>query len=51
MVRLTKPPQSDRWTMDEAVFSVLRLTAGERARVYEAVAVLVQARLEKALSI
>jgi hypothetical protein len=37
--------------LDEVVFDVLGLTAGEREAVYEAVVNLVRARLEKASSV
>jgi hypothetical protein len=37
--------------LDEVVFDVLGLTAGEREAVYEAVVNLVRARLEKARSV
>jgi len=40
--------QPDRRALDEVVFDVLGLTAGEREAVYEAVVSLVRARLEKA---
>ena len=43
--------QPDRRASDEVVFDVLRLTAGEREAVYEAVVDLVRARLEKARSV
>jgi hypothetical protein len=43
--------QPDRWALDEVVFDVLGLTAGEREAVYEAVVNLVRARLEKARSV
>jgi hypothetical protein len=43
--------QPDRRALDEAVFDVLGLTAGEREAVYEAVVNLVRARLEKARSV
>jgi hypothetical protein len=43
--------QPDRRALDEVVFDVLRLTAGEREAVYEAVVNLVRARLEKAQSV
>ena len=43
--------QPDRRALDEAVFDVLGLTAGEREAVYEAVVHLVRARLEKAQSV
>ena len=42
---------SDRRALDEVVFDVLGLTAGEREAVYEAVVTLVRARLEKARSV
>ncbi|MGC8743150.1 MAG: Eco57I restriction-modification methylase domain-containing protein [Verrucomicrobiia bacterium] len=41
----------DRFALDEVVFDVLGLTAGEREAVYEAVVGLVRARLEKAQSV
>jgi type I restriction-modification system DNA methylase subunit len=41
----------DRRALDEVVFDVLGLTAGEREAVYEAVVNLVRARLEKARSV
>jgi hypothetical protein len=41
----------DRRALDEVVFDVLGLTAGEREAVYEAVVNLVRARLEKAQSV
>ena len=37
--------------MDEVVFDVLGLTAGEREAVYKAVVELVRARLQKAQSL
>jgi hypothetical protein len=43
--------QPDRRALDEVVFDVLGLTAGEREAVYEAVINLVRARLEKARSV
>jgi hypothetical protein len=43
--------QPDRRALDEVVFDVLGLTAGEREAVYEAVVNLVRARLEKAQSV
>jgi hypothetical protein len=43
--------QPDRRALDEVVFDVLGLTAGEREAVYEAVVNLVRARLEKARSV
>jgi hypothetical protein len=43
--------QPDRRELDEVVFEVLGLTAGEREAVYEAVVSLVRARLEKAQSV
>jgi hypothetical protein len=43
--------QPDRRALDEVVFDVLGLTAGEREAVYEAVVELVRARLEKAQSV
>jgi len=43
--------QPDRRALDEVVFEVLGLTAGERGAVYEAVVALVRARLEKAQSV
>jgi hypothetical protein len=43
--------QPDRRALDEVVFDVLGLTAGEREAVYEAVVTLVRARLEKAQSV
>ncbi len=43
--------QPDRRALDEVVFDVLGLTAGEREAVYEAVMALVRARLEKAQSV
>ncbi len=43
--------QPDRHAMDDVVFDVLGLTAGEREAVYEAVVNLVRARLEKARSV
>jgi len=43
--------QPDRRALDEVVFDVLGLTAGEREAVYEAVVELVRARLEKARSV
>ncbi|MDZ7371149.1 MAG: Eco57I restriction-modification methylase domain-containing protein [candidate division KSB1 bacterium] len=43
--------QPDRRALDDAVFDVLGLTAGEREAVYEAVVSLVRARLEKAQSV
>lgn len=42
--------QPDRRALDDVVFDVLGLTAGEREAVYEAVVNLVRARLEKARS-
>jgi hypothetical protein len=42
--------QPDRRALDEVVFEVLGLTAGEREAVYEAVVALVRARLEKSQS-
>ena len=41
----------DRRALDDVVFDVLGLTAGEREAVYEAVVELVKRRLEKALSV
>jgi hypothetical protein len=41
----------DRRALDDVVFEVLGLTAGEREAVYEAVISLVRARLEKARSV
>jgi len=41
----------DRRALDEVVFDMLGLTAGEREAVYEAVVNLVRARLEKAQSV
>jgi hypothetical protein len=41
----------NRRALDEVVFDVLGLTAGEREAVYEAVVNLVRARLEKARSV
>jgi hypothetical protein len=41
----------DRRALDEAVFDMLGLTAGEREAVYEAVVNLVRARLERAQSV
>ncbi|MCX7937372.1 MAG: hypothetical protein N2971_06680, partial [Chlorobi bacterium] len=43
--------QPDRRALDDVVFEVLGLTAGEREAVYEAVVALVRARLEKARSV
>jgi hypothetical protein len=43
--------QPDRRALDEVVFDVLGLRAGEREAVYEAVVNLVRARLEKARSV
>lgn len=43
--------QPDRRALDEVVFDVLGLTAGEREAVYKAVINLVRARLEKARSV
>jgi hypothetical protein len=43
--------QPDRRALDDVVFDVLGLTAGEREAVYEAVIELVRARLEKAKSV
>lgn len=43
--------QPDRCALDDVVFDVLGLTAGEREAVYEAVIELVRARLEKAKSV
>jgi hypothetical protein len=43
--------QPDRRALDEVVFDVLGLTAGEREAVYEAVINLARARLEKARSV
>jgi hypothetical protein len=43
--------QPDRRALDDVVFDVLGLTAGEREAVYEAVVALVRARLEKARSV
>ena len=43
--------QPDRRTLDEVVFDLPGLTAGEREEVYEAVVNLVWARLEKARSV
>jgi hypothetical protein len=43
--------QPDRRALDDVVFDVLGLTAGEREAVYEAVVELVRARLEKARSL
>jgi hypothetical protein len=53
--RLVKPIfdevlQPDRRALDEVVFEVLGLTAGEREAVYDALVSLVRARLEKARS-
>jgi hypothetical protein len=48
---LDEVSQTDRRALDEAVFDVLGLTAGEREAVYEAVVNLVRARLEKARSV
>ncbi|MEM4725044.1 MAG: hypothetical protein QXP01_08550 [Candidatus Hadarchaeum sp.] len=42
---------SVRHDLDDFVFDVLGLTAGEREAVYEAVVELVRARLEKARSV
>jgi hypothetical protein len=42
--------QPDRRALDDVVFDILGLTAGEREAVYEAVINLVRARLEKARS-
>ncbi len=59
-MRLTRRPpraleielrEPDRRALDEVVFDVLGLTAGEREAVYEAVVNLVRARLEKAKSV
>jgi hypothetical protein len=47
----TELRQPDRRTLDDVVFDVLGLTAGEREAVYEAVVALVRARLEKAQSV
>jgi hypothetical protein len=47
----TEKDAPDRRALDEAVFDVLGLTAGEREAVYEAVVNLVRARLEKARSV
>jgi hypothetical protein len=41
----------DRQALNEFVFEVFGLTAGEREAVYEAVVNLVRARLEKARSV
>ncbi|MCS7011016.1 MAG: hypothetical protein NZL98_06585 [Anaerolineales bacterium] len=41
----------ERRALNEVVFDVLGLTAGEREAVYEAVIALVRARLEKAQSV
>ncbi len=43
--------QSDRRALDDMVFDVLGLTAGEREAVYQAVLNLVGARLAKARSV
>jgi len=43
--------QPDRRALDDIVFDVLGLTAGEREAVYEAVVELVRRRLEKARSV
>ncbi|MDW8038076.1 MAG: hypothetical protein RMI90_08555 [Thermoguttaceae bacterium] len=43
--------QPDRRALDEVVFDVLGLTAGEREAVYEAVVELVRNRLDKAQSL
>ena len=43
--------QPDRRSLDDVVFGVLGLTAGEREAVYEAVIELVRARLQKANSV
>jgi len=43
--------QPDRRALDDIIFDVLGLTAGEREAVYEAVVNLVRARLEKAKSV
>ncbi len=43
--------QPDRRALDDVVFDVLGLTAGEREAVYEAVVELVKKRLEKAKSV
>lgn len=43
--------QPDRRALNEVVFDVLGLTAGQREAVYEAVVELVRARLEKARSV
>lgn len=40
-----------RRALDDVVFDILGLTAGEREAVYEAVIELVRARLEKAKSV
>jgi hypothetical protein len=47
----TEKDAPDRRALDEVVFDVLGLTAGEREAVYEAVVELVRARLEKARSV
>jgi hypothetical protein len=49
--KLLKPPDPEWRALDEVVFDVLGLTAGEREAVYEAVVNLVRARLEKARSV
>jgi hypothetical protein len=49
--RTSEIHQPDRRALDEVVFDVLGLTAGEREAVYEAVVNLVRARLEKARSV
>ncbi|GIW45212.1 MAG: hypothetical protein KatS3mg077_2494 [Candidatus Binatia bacterium] len=52
MVRVTRRSVSrDPRAVDDVVFDVLGLTAGERKAVYEAVIELVRARLEKARSV
>jgi hypothetical protein len=43
--------QPDHRALDDVVFDMLGLTAGEREAVYEAVVELVRARLEKARSV
>jgi hypothetical protein len=43
--------QPDRRALDEVVFDVLGLTAGEHEAVYEAVVNLARSRLEKARSV
>ncbi|MCS7305510.1 MAG: hypothetical protein NZ602_10445, partial [Thermoguttaceae bacterium] len=47
-LEITKP---DRRALDDVVFDVLGLTAGEREAVYEAVVELVRNRLDKAQSL